>query len=154
MDPIWFLVALSIMLVGLVGTVIPLLPGLPLVLGGIWVYAIATGLSESERPYQPRSGSSMIKSETAWQQARIPRFPKLSKKASFDAVVVGGGITGLTAAYLLQQAGRKVCLLERDRLGQGDTSCTTAHLTAVTDLRVPKLVSHFGEQNAQLVWNG
>ena len=51
-------------------------------------------------------------------------------------MVIGGGITGVTAAYLLKKAGKKVCLLERDRLGYVDTGLTTAHLTYVTDLRL------------------
>jgi uncharacterized protein YqgC (DUF456 family) len=40
----WFAVALLLMLVGLVGAVVPLLPGLPLVLAGVYVYALTTGL--------------------------------------------------------------------------------------------------------------
>lgn len=40
----WFAVALLLMLVGLVGAVLPLLPGLPLVLAGVYLYALTTGL--------------------------------------------------------------------------------------------------------------
>ena len=39
----WFAVALLLMLVGLLGAVVPLLPGLPLVLAGVYLYALATG---------------------------------------------------------------------------------------------------------------
>ena len=36
----------------------------------------------------------------------------------FDAAVIGGGISGLTAAYDLTRAGRTVCVIdERSRLG-------------------------------------
>jgi glycine/D-amino acid oxidase-like deaminating enzyme/nitrite reductase/ring-hydroxylating ferredoxin subunit len=69
-------------------------------------------------------------------------------------LIIGGGITGLTAAYLLAKAGKQVCLLERARLGGGDTGCTTAHLTHVTDVRFPKLVSTFGRDGARLAWEG
>ena len=41
--------------------------------------------------------------------------------------VVGGGITGLTAAYLLAAAGKSVALLERGRCAQAETGHTTAH---------------------------
>src|SRR5687767_594530 len=37
---------------------------------------------------------------------------------SYDAIIIGGGITGLGAAYRLGKAGRRVLLLERaDSLG-------------------------------------
>jgi uncharacterized protein YqgC (DUF456 family) len=39
----WFALALLVMLVGLLGAVMPLLPGLPLVLAGAYLYALATG---------------------------------------------------------------------------------------------------------------
>ena len=37
-------------------------------------------------------------------------------------------------------------------LGGGDSGLTTAHLNAVTDLRLSELVKAFGEENARLVW--
>ena len=76
----------------------------------------------------------------------------MKKSGRFDVVVIGGGIVGVTAAYLLKKAGKSVCLLERDRLGSGDTGSTTAHLTYVTDLRLPKLANSFGEKAAARVW--
>jgi glycine/D-amino acid oxidase-like deaminating enzyme/nitrite reductase/ring-hydroxylating ferredoxin subunit len=60
----------------------------------------------------------------------------------------------LSAAYFLKQAGKTVCVLERDRLGDGDTGHTTAHLTQVIDLRLKQVVKSFGEQGARLVWQG
>jgi uncharacterized protein len=41
----WFAAALLLMALGLLGAVVPFLPGLPLVLAGIYVYALGTGLS-------------------------------------------------------------------------------------------------------------
>ena len=40
----WFAVALLVMFVGSVGVVVPFLPGLPLVLAGVYLYALVTGL--------------------------------------------------------------------------------------------------------------
>lgn len=96
----------------------------------------------------------MNDAHTAWQDVALPRFAPIEKDTRCDVVVVGGGITGLTAAYLLKRAGKRVCLLERDRLGGGDTGRTTAHLTQVTDLRLSKLVDTFGRDSARLVWLG
>ena len=96
----------------------------------------------------------MTESKTAWQAARVSKFPKLAKDMRCDVAIIGGGITGLTAAYLLKRAGKRVCLLERDRLAHGDTGCTTAHLTCVTDTRLSELAKTFGKDNACLVWMG
>ena len=57
--------------------------------------------------------------------ATFPQFAKLSDDADADAVVVGGGITGLTSAYLLVKAGRRVIVLERGR-------CTSTDIPART----------------------
>src|ERR1041385_1655021 len=83
----------------------------------------------------------------------LPRFPKLNHDRRADVVVVGGGITGLTAAYLLTAAGRSVALLERDRCARVDTGHTTAHLTMVLDTRLPELVDTFGRDHAQAAWD-
>jgi glycine/D-amino acid oxidase-like deaminating enzyme/nitrite reductase/ring-hydroxylating ferredoxin subunit len=84
--------------------------------------------------------------------ARLPRFPGLSGNLVVDVVVVGAGLTGITAAYLLKKAGLRVALIERDRCGGVDTVSTTAHLTWVTDLRLHKLVSTFGRDHARATW--
>jgi glycine/D-amino acid oxidase-like deaminating enzyme/nitrite reductase/ring-hydroxylating ferredoxin subunit len=70
-----------------------------------------------------------------------------------DVVVIGGGITGLTAALLLTAAGRSVAVLERHRLAEVDTGHTTAHLTMVTDQRLVELVKRFGRDHAQATWD-
>jgi len=61
--------------------------------------------------------------------ADLPSYPRLARNESVDVVIVGGGITGLTAAYLLTLDGRSVAVLERDRCAQIDTGHTSAHLT-------------------------
>ncbi len=88
-----------------------------------------------------------------WKSVRLPRFDRLSKPMTVDVLVIGGGITGITTAYLLKRAGVKVALIERDRMAQVDTGNTTAHLTCVTDTRLGDLVKHFGRDHAQAAWD-
>lgn len=85
--------------------------------------------------------------------AALPRFSELADDAEVDVVVVGGGITGLTTAYLLAKAGKRVIVLERGRCGATDTGHTSAHLTMVTDARLSGLVETFGRTHAQAVWD-
>jgi glycine/D-amino acid oxidase-like deaminating enzyme/nitrite reductase/ring-hydroxylating ferredoxin subunit len=87
------------------------------------------------------------------ESAERKQLPPLTKNISVDALVVGGGLMGLTAAYLLSRAGQKVALIERDRIASGDTSNTTAHLTSVTDSRLTELANTFGDAGARALWD-
>ena len=92
--------------------------------------------------------------ESYWTStATFTNYPRIEKDVDADVVIVGGGITGLTAAYLLAQAGREVVVLERGRCALGDTGHTSAHLTMVTDTRLSALVGTFGRSHAQAVWD-
>jgi len=93
-------------------------------------------------------------SRSYWtDSASLPVFPKLASATTADVVVVGGGMTGLTTAYLLARSGRSVVLLERGRCACVDTAHTSAHLTMVTDTRFTELVNRFGRTHAQAVWD-
>ena len=83
----------------------------------------------------------------------LPTFERLDGDRSVDVVVVGGGITGITAAYLLKRAGKTVALIDRRRFASVDTGHTTAHLTYVTDDRLSKLVDTFGRDHARAAWD-
>jgi glycine/D-amino acid oxidase-like deaminating enzyme len=83
----------------------------------------------------------------------LPRSRKLEKDIHVDVAVVGGGITGITAAYLFKKSGCTVALIERGRCGGFDTVHTTAHLTRVTDMRLADLAAKFGKDAAKAVWD-
>src|SRR5918995_3325008 len=85
--------------------------------------------------------------------APFPAFAELAADTEADVLVAGGGITGLTTAYLLAKAGKGVVVLDRDRCASIDTGHTTAHLTMVTDVGLTDLVKRFGTSHAQAAWD-
>lgn len=85
--------------------------------------------------------------------AQIQEFPTLQKNIEVDVIIIGAGITGITAAYLLKRSGKTVALIERDRCARIDTGHTTAHLTCMPDLMLQELTRTFGRQEARAVWD-
>jgi len=78
-----------------------------------------------------------------------PELPGLEGSIRADVVVVGAGIVGLTAALLLCEAGRKVVVLEADRVAAGVSGNTTAKLTAGHGLAYSHLEHAFGRDYAR-----
>jgi glycine/D-amino acid oxidase-like deaminating enzyme len=74
----------------------------------------------------------------------------LSGEFDFDSVVIGGGITGLTTAYLLKRSGHKVAVLEKDTVGGGTTGRTTGKLTSQHGLIYEELSERLGPEQARL----
>jgi glycine/D-amino acid oxidase-like deaminating enzyme len=81
--------------------------------------------------------------------ADIPPKPALSGDHSAEVVIVGGGITGLTTAYLLQRAGVDTLVLEARRIGVGTTGGTTGKVTSQHGLTYVDLVDRHGHERAQ-----
>jgi glycine/D-amino acid oxidase-like deaminating enzyme/nitrite reductase/ring-hydroxylating ferredoxin subunit len=67
-----------------------------------------------------------------------------------DVCVVGGGIAGLTTAYLLLEEGRSVVVLDDGPFGGGMTGYTSAHLSNALDDRYYWLERRHGEEGARL----
>src|SRR5687768_2883486 len=68
-----------------------------------------------------------------------------------DVCVVGAGMAGLTAAYLLSQAGRQVVVIDHaESAGGGETRYTTAHLASAIDDRFSEVARIRGAEAARL----
>ena len=103
---------------------------------------------------RPRPGLP-VESESPWIDTRpYPPRPLLPLPRAVDVVVVGAGITGVTAAVLLKAAGKTVALLEAQRAAEGVTGYTTAHLTELLDCPFTTLLSHFGEEETRRAVHG
>ncbi len=85
------------------------------------------------------------------QTGQYPSFPTLDADLNAEVVIVGGGITGLTTAYLLLKKGIPVIVLEAEKIGHGTTGFSTGHLTAGIDADYSFLQSRFGPETARQV---
>ncbi|MFC4597822.1 FAD-dependent oxidoreductase [Cohnella hongkongensis] len=83
---------------------------------------------------------------------RLPEYPRLTKDTDADVVIVGAGITGITAGYLLSRAGKRTVILEAGRVLHGTTGHTTAKMTAQHGLIYDEFIRHFGEEKARLYY--
>ena len=70
-----------------------------------------------------------------------------------DVAIIGGGIAGLTTAYLLSKSGKKVAVIEDGYIGSGETGRTTAHITHALDDRYYNLEQKHGLDGARSAAN-
>lgn len=89
-------------------------------------------------------------SRSLWRQSyKESIYPKASGEIKVDIAIIGGGITGLTAAYLLKSAGQTVAVLEKDTVGGGTTGRTTGKVTSQHNLIYCNLIRRHGENSAR-----
>lgn len=92
----------------------------------------------------------MSEHESVWRAtASLPTFPPLDGDRQADVAVIGGGLTGLTTALLLQRDGARVALVEARRIGAGTTGGTTGKLTSQHALTYASMVAQHGEERAR-----
>jgi glycine/D-amino acid oxidase-like deaminating enzyme/nitrite reductase/ring-hydroxylating ferredoxin subunit len=76
-------------------------------------------------------------------------FPAMAKDVMVDVAVIGGGIAGISTAFLLKQAGVTVAVVEAGRVVESVTGNTTAKITSLHSLIYDHLISQFGEDGAR-----
>lgn len=67
----------------------------------------------------------------------------------YDILIIGGGITGLTTAYLLRNTGYKIGIIEGSSVGYGTTGYTTAKLTVQHNILYDYLINSFSIEKAK-----
>lgn len=93
-------------------------------------------------------------SVSVWfDQNKMPACLPLKEDFRTDVCVIGGGIAGLTTAYLLMKEGKKVCILESSELASGQSGRTTAHFVNALDDRFFNIERFHGEEGLKLAIN-
>lgn len=89
--------------------------------------------------------------ESVWnKEVRIPERKSLTEDIRADVAVIGAGMAGILTAYALKCQGKKVVVLEADRIGSGQTGKTTAKITSQHGLKYAKLCRLYGTEKASL----
>jgi glycine/D-amino acid oxidase-like deaminating enzyme/nitrite reductase/ring-hydroxylating ferredoxin subunit len=98
-----------------------------------------------------RGGTERGKSlwiQEQFREVRLPK-PKLQKEITTEVAVIGAGLAGVLTAYLLQENGISVAVLECNEAGSGMTKNTTAKITSQHGLIYHKLLMYKGEERAR-----
>jgi glycine/D-amino acid oxidase-like deaminating enzyme/Rieske Fe-S protein len=112
--------------------------------------ALAEGL-QTQTQKRTNMINNSVKNVSIWQDTeQMPRFSSLRQNISVDVCIVGGGIAGITSAYLLMKEGKSVCLLEDMELASGQSGRTTAHFVTALDDRYFEIEKFHGKKAAQL----
>src|SRR5919199_1133435 len=90
------------------------------------------------------------KNTSLWMDtAPATSYPPLDPGRHFDVAVLGGGIAGLTTAYLLEREGASVAVVEADRIAAGVTAYTTAKVSSLHGTIYSTISSKFGDDGAR-----
>lgn len=85
-------------------------------------------------------------------RSRRAVYPTYRGAHEFDVVVVGGGLTGCTAAYVFANAGLSVALVEADRLASGSTAASFGALLPQPDAVFRAVEATAGLRVARTAW--
>ena len=76
-------------------------------------------------------------------------YPTLNEDLKVDIAIIGGGIAGISCAYMLNKEGLKTAIIEADHILQGTTGYTTAKITSQHGLIYSKIKKQMSEELAK-----
>jgi glycine/D-amino acid oxidase-like deaminating enzyme len=94
-----------------------------------------------------------MKSTWLTDDIELPKFEPLGADRDAEVAIIGGGLCGTLAAYLLAKEGKKVVVLDKgETIADSTTAYTTAFLSSDVDTDLSDLKSMFGKRVAYDVW--
>jgi glycine/D-amino acid oxidase-like deaminating enzyme/nitrite reductase/ring-hydroxylating ferredoxin subunit len=107
-------------------------------------------MEAAHNPVEEKNTSGSHK--TFWlESSPQPEYQPLKENLQTDVVIVGGGLGGVSVAYCLAKAGKKIVLVEDGLIGSGESGRTTAHLVSALDDRFYDLEYIYGEEDTKLI---
>jgi len=90
-----------------------------------------------------------MKNISIWKDTVETRvYPKLDSDKSVDVLIVGGGITGVSALYHLRNSNLNVMLVEQNRVGFSVTGSSTGKLNYLQNDLLDKIRKNFSDKVA------
>ena len=94
-----------------------------------------------------------MKFQVFWENPGYQVRPELKEDITCDYLIVGGGITGVSAAYLLAKMGaRNIVLAEKKYIGSGATGQAAGTVVMRAERELLDLIQDYGEQQATVLW--
>lgn len=81
------------------------------------------------------------------------RFPALEKNLSVDIAIIGGGITGISSAYYLNEAGYDAAVIEQDEVGSAASGASSGILYYGCGTNFLEAIDLFGKNNSNYLWS-
>ena len=80
-------------------------------------------------------------------------YESLNSDINTDYLIVGGGIAGLTTAYLLSKENKKVTIVEADEIGYGASGRNTGKVTSQHGLIYSNIQNRYSSEKARLYYD-
>jgi gamma-glutamylputrescine oxidase len=99
---------------------------------------------------------SMINQNWWFTTLLIKQFkycPPLNQALKCDVLIVGGGVSGVSAAAEFLKQGRRAVLLEKNIVGGGSSGRSAGFLTPDSELELHQLVRRYGREAAREIWD-
>ena len=83
--------------------------------------------------------------ESYWiSSSKGKTYKSLQENINTNCAIVGGGIVGITTAYLLAKSGVDVVLVDADKIGYGSSGRNTGKVTSQHDVIYSKIIKKYG----------
>jgi len=73
-------------------------------------------------------------------------YPEIESDIEVDLVVIGGGMSGMLSAYTLSREGKKVLLIERDKIANGSSSLNTGLIQYMSDVTMIEIDEMYSKE--------
>ena len=92
---------------------------------------------------------SLWRKQTKEMRGRAEELDAKPDRITWDVIVIGAGMAGILTAFYLQEAGKKVLVLEANRICSGQTERTTAKITSQHGMKYSTLIKSVGMEAAR-----